>query len=330
MNDSKLREILLKYEKRRDNDDYALQKRKQEVYDKIPKIKEIDEEISKTGLKLAKAVLLDPKKREQLVIESKSKMDNLKKQKEEILYSYGIPLDYLELKYYCDSCKDKGFLSNGEKCNCLKQEIINEAYKMSNLDRLLNKENFSNFDISIFSSKKSENSNISPRENILNILSICEKFVMEFENDNGENLLFYGTTGLGKTFMCNCIAKELLDKGYVVIYQTSFKILDILENYKFKKSDDRINAENYKNLFECDLLIIDDLGTEVTNSFTNSELFNIVNSRLVEGKKTIISTNLSPMEIGKVYTQRTLSRILDSFRIIKFIGNDLRWENKVK
>lgn len=330
MNDSKLRQILLKYERRRDNNDYALQRRKQEVYDKIPEIKKIDEEISKTGLKLTRAVLLDPKKREQLVLESKNNMDSLKKQKEEILSQYGIPLEYLELKYYCDSCKDKGFLSNGEKCNCLKQEIINEAYKMSNLDRLLNKENFSNFDISIFSNAKSENSTISPRENILTILSICENFVLQFENDNEENLLFYGTTGLGKTFMCNCIAKELLDKGFVVIYQTSFKILDILESYKFKKGNDIINEENYKNLFECDLLIIDDLGTEVTNSFTNSELFNIVNSRLVEGKKTIISTNLSPMEIGKVYTQRTLSRILDSFRVIKFVGNDLRWESKIK
>lgn len=330
MNDSKLRQILLKYERRRDNNDYALQRRKQEVYDKIPEIKKIDEEISKTGLKLTRAVLLDPKKREQLVLESKNNMDSLKKQKEEILSQYGIPLEYLELKYYCDSCKDKGFLSNGEKCNCLKQEIINEAYKMSNLDRLLNKENFSNFDVSIFSNAKSENSTISPRENILTILSICENFVLQFENDNEENLLFYGTTGLGKTFMCNCIAKELLDKGFVVIYQTSFKILDILESYKFKKGNDIINEENYKNLFECDLLIIDDLGTEVTNSFTNSELFNIVNSRLVEGKKTIISTNLSPMEIGKVYTQRTLSRILDSFRVIKFVGNDLRWESKIK
>lgn len=330
MNDSKLRQILLKYERRRDNNDYALQRRKQEVYDKIPEIKKIDEEISKTGLKLTRAVLLDPKKREQLVLESKNNMDSLKKQKEEILSQYEIPLEYLELKYYCDSCKDKGFLSNGEKCNCLKQEIINEAYKMSNLDRLLNKENFSNFDISIFSNAKSENSTISPRENILTILSICENFVLQFENDNEENLLFYGTTGLGKTFMCNCIAKELLDKGFVVIYQTSFKILDILESYKFKKGNDIINEENYKNLFECDLLIIDDLGTEVTNSFTNSELFNIVNSRLVEGKKTIISTNLSPMEIGKVYTQRTLSRILDSFRVIKFVGNDLRWESKIK
>lgn len=329
MKDSKLREILLKYERRRDNDEFALQNRKKEVYDKIPKIKEIDEEISKAGLKLAKAVLLDPKKREQVVNESKSTMENLKKEKEELLNQYGIPLDYLDIKYFCNSCKDKGFLSSGEKCNCLKQEIINEAYKMSNLDRILNKENFSNFDISIFSSEKSESSNISPRENILNILSICEKFVLDFEKDNEENLIFHGTTGLGKTFMCNCIAKELLDKGYVVIYQTSFKILDIIENYKFRKGNDIISEENYKNLFECDLLIIDDLGTEVTNSFTNSEIFNIVNSRLVEGKKTIISTNLSPMEIGKIYTQRTLSRILDSFRIVKFIGNDLRWESKV-
>ncbi|MDX5707380.1 DnaA/Hda family protein [Clostridioides difficile] len=139
--------------------------------------------------------------------------------------------------------------------------------------------------------------------------------------------MFYGSTGLGKTYMCNCIAKELLDKGNVVIYQTSFRILDILEDYKFRRdTNNQISENNYKNLFDCDLLIIDDLGTELNNSFTSGEIFNIVNTRLVAGKKIIISTNLTPSQIGNTYTQRTLSRILDKFRILEFTGDDLRWE----
>ncbi|WGX76260.1 ATP-binding protein [Paraclostridium bifermentans] len=151
---------------------------------------------------------------------------------------------------------------------------------------------------------------------------------MNFDKDNDENMLFYGDTGLGKSFMCNCVAKELLDKGYLVIYQTAFKMFEIIEEYKFKNSDDHITKDNYNNLFDCDLLIIDDLGTELTNSFTNSELFNILNTRLLSGKKTIISTNLSPMQLGDIYAQRIFSRIFDRFRMVKFIGNDLRWEQK--
>ena len=140
--------------------------------------------------------------------------------------------------------------------------------------------------------------------------------------------MFYGDTGLGKTFMCNCIAKSLLDKGHLVIYQTAFKMFEIIEDYKFKNADSHISKENYENLFDCDLLIIDDLGTELTNSFTNSELFNILNTRLLSGKKTIISTNLSPMQLGSNYAQRIFSRLFDRFKMVKFIGKDLRWESK--
>lgn len=327
MNEDKIRKILAKYANKRDKNEQLLEHRKNEVYNRIPEIKSIDDEISKIGLNLAKTVLLNPKSKDEIVNESKDTIESLKLRKEELLVKNNISLDYLEIKFQCDSCKDKGFLPNGEKCSCLKQEIVNEAYKMSNLDRILSQENFSNFNLNIFSPKKSPDGEISPRENMLNNLSICENFVHDFKIDNNENLLFYGSTGLGKTYMCNCIAKELLDKGNVVIYQTSFRILDILEDYKFRRDpNNQISEENYKNLFDCDLLIIDDLGTELNNSFTSGEIFNIVNTRLVAGKKIIISTNLTPSQIGNTYTQRILSRILDKFRILEFTGDDLRWE----
>ncbi len=302
-------------------------------------------------------------------------MAALKAKKESLLKQYKVPEWYLDLQYNCNTCKDRGFLKNGHKCNCLKQEIINDSYKMSNLSKVLDSQNFSTLDTSIFSKEKLPGSNISPYENILEIVSICELFIMDFNKDNGENLLFYGDTGLGKTFMCNCIAKELLDRGHLVIYQTAFKMFEIIEDYKFKNADSHISKDNYENLFDCDLLIIDDLGhlviyqtafkmfeiiedykfknadshiskdnyenlfdcdlliiddlgTELTNSFTNSELFNIINTRLLSGKKTIISTNLSPMQLGNDYAQRIFSRIFDRFKMVKFIGRDLRWENR--
>lgn len=327
MNKDKIRYILSTYEKKREYHESMLEERINAVNAKIPEIQKIDNEISKIGLRLTKAVLLNPSSRDEIVLKSKDEINELKLRKDTLLKANGVPYGYLELQHDCPNCKDTGFLPSGQKCKCFKQQIINEAYKMSNLNKVLSKENFANFNFDLFSSEKPEGANISPRENMLNIFSICEKFVLDFDKENDENLLFYGSTGLGKTYMCNCIAKDLLDRGYVVIYQTSFRILEIIEDYKFRKdSSNALTDENYKNLFDCDLLIIDDLGTELNNSFTSGEIFNLVNTRLVSGKKIIISTNLTPSQLGKTYTQRTLSRILDKFRLIKFIGNDLRWE----
>ncbi len=328
MRESTLRDILVSYERKRDKAESELEYRIKDVYSQIPEIKSIDDEVSKIGLELAKLVLLNPQDKDSIIAQSKDKMHELKLKKEELLNRYNVPNGYLDLQHSCNVCKDKGFLQNGHKCNCLKQEIINEAYKMSNLSRMLENQNFNNINTNIFSDEIFEDSNISPRQNFLQIVSTCESFVFNFDRDNDENLLFYGDTGLGKTFMCNCIAKSLLDRGYLVIYQTAFKMFEIIEDYKFKNSENHISKDNYDNLFNCDLLIIDDLGTELTNSFTNSELFNILNTRLLTGKKTIISTNLSPMQLGSNYAQRIFSRIFDRFKMVKFIGNDLRWENK--
>ena len=328
MRESTLREILVSYERKRDKAESELEYRIKDVYSQIPEIKSIDNEVNKIGLELAKLVLLNPQDKDSIIAQSRDKMKELKLKKEVLLNRYNVPPGYLDIQYSCNVCKDKGFLKNGHKCNCLKQEIINEAYKMSNLSRMLENQNFNNIDTTIFSDELFEDSNISPRQNFLQIVSVCESFVLNFDRDNDENLLFYGDTGLGKTFMCNCIAKSLLDKGNLVIYQTAFKMFEIIEDYKFKNNENHISKDNYDNLFDCDLLIIDDLGTELTNSFTNSELFNILNTRLLTGKKTIISTNLSPMQLGSNYAQRIFSRIFDRFKMVKFIGNDLRWENK--
>ena len=197
---------------------------------------------------------------------------------------------------------------------------------MSNIENVLLRENFSNFNIDIFSDEKFQGESLTPKENMMDILGISEGFIHNFHINNGENLLFYGTTGLGKTYLCNCIAKALLDKGKIVVYQTAFTILDIIEKHRFNRGDQKLNDYKYNLLFDAELLIIDDLGTEVANTFTNAEIFNIVNTRILRGKKTIISTNLTPKEISETYTDRVFSRILDKFLALKFYGKDLRWE----
>ncbi|CCQ92857.1 Chromosomal replication initiator DnaA [[Clostridium] ultunense Esp] len=326
-----LRDILMEYEKKRDRAVYEQKLRTEKVYNKVPRIREIDRSILKTGLLMSKAVIENPKNYKENIKKVKKEIEKLKMEKAYILTENNIPLDYLDTYFECNECQDTGYLPNGDKCNCLKQVLISKAYGMSNIENVLKKENFQTFNINIFPDEPIEGERMTPRENMANITSICEGFVNNFDENNEENLLFYGSTGLGKTFMCNCIAKALLDKNKIVIYQTAFKILEIIEKRRFGRDLDRFNDWDYELLFQADLLIIDDLGTELSNAFTNAEIFNIVNTRLINNTKTIISTNLTPKEISETYTDRVFSRVLERFIPLRFFGPDLRyyrWEAK--
>lgn len=326
---SKLNEILREYSRKRDRAAADQKRRIEEIYKAIPRVKEIDSEIGKTGVLIAKSLLKNPDSYDESVAQIKEKMGRLKAEKAFLLTENNIPLENLEVAYECPHCEDKGYLKNGSKCRCLKQCLIRETYKMSNIENQLSAENFKTFDIEIFSDEPFEDEPLTPRQNMLKILNIAEGFCFNFDKPNGENLLFYGTTGLGKTFLCNCIAKSLLDKGKVVIYQTAFKIMETVEAHRFNRNDSSsFSREDYNMLFEADLLIIDDLGTELSNSFTNTEFFNIINSRLLKGNKTLISTNLSLTDIANTYTDRVFSRLFSQFEMLKFYGPDLRWEKK--
>lgn len=322
-----LKELTIEYERKRDNALRDQRVRKNKVYKKIPAIKRIDEEILQTGLSMSKYIIENPKTYKTSVDKAKKKIEELKMEKAYLMTESNIPADYMDIHYECEKCEDKGYLDNGNKCNCLKQSLVSRAYEMSNIENVLQKENFSNHSIDIFSDEPFEGETLTPRENMIDIVGIAEGFIHNFDENNGDNLLFYGTTGLGKTYLCNCIAKSLLDKRKIVVYQTAFTILEIIEKHRFNRGDQRLNDYKYNLLFEADLLVIDDLGTEVANTFTNAEIFNIVNTRILSGRKTIISTNLTPKEISETYTDRVFSRILDKFLPLKFYGKDLRWES---
>ncbi|QUH25174.1 ATP-binding protein [Serpentinicella alkaliphila] len=321
-----VKDIINNYERKRMANGRKKEIRIKEVYEKVPKIEEIDKEIRFTGISLSRSILMGQGNPDEIIENMKNKIEKLKQEKAILLTENNIPLNYLEDEYDCTQCHDKGYLSNGSKCSCFKQQLINYAFSMSNLSNILEKENFHTFDINVFSDEPYEEGLISPRENMLDILNVSEGFVFNFDNANEENLLFYGSTGLGKTFLINCISKALLNKGKMVIYQTAFKLIEILESIRFGEKSN--NNDKYNLIFDADLLVIDDLGTEMTNSFTNSELFNIINSRLLANKKTIISTNLSPKEIIERYDDRIFSRVFSKFTILHFYGHDLRWEVK--
>lgn len=311
--------ILKEYEVRRADSEREANNKIVEIYEKLPIIEEIDRLIKKTAIDASLKIIKGDD------VDISEELEELRCAKIAQLLNYGYPEDYLLPKRSCTKCGDTGFVDGGE-CACLKQRLASEYYKMSNLDKVLSKENFSTFDFEVFSDEEDPEEGISPRERMLLIFDAANEFIEEFEDEEVDNLLFYGATGLGKTFMLNCIAKSLLDSGYTVVYQTAYNIMGITEEYKFNKAENMREAKNkYDYLLEADLLIIDDLGTESTNTFTITELFNIISTRNLNKKKMLISTNLSPADIAKTYTDRILSRIVDRFKLLEFIGEDLRW-----
>ena len=324
-----INKILSEYEKIRDKSIKEYEERKREIYSFVPRIKEIEVAMAKISIAASKKIFENTENQAEILEEAENSIKRLQQEKAFLLTENNIPLVYMEIHYNCKFCKDTGFLKNGEKCSCFIQKMLNESYKMSNLNDVLGRENFDTFNLDLFSKAPFKEEALNPWENMKNILDTSLKFTRDFDKKY-ENLLFYGNTGLGKTFLCNSIAKELLDKGKIVVYQTSFKILEILEKKKFAKSENPIDDFSYDMLFSSDLLIIDDLGTEMNNSFTNSEIFNIINTRLLESKNMIISTNLTPIEIRKIYSDRISSRIFGNFKIINFFGPDIRWESKTK
>ena len=308
------------YEDLRRKNSEIHEKRMEEIYKKIPEIRQIDSLIRDIALRESMEQIKNPNQDRSL--EASEKIYNLKLKKMDFLEKKGYPRDYLEEIYTCKNCHDTGINEDDEKCHCLKKLIVSELYDRSSISYMLERENFDKFDLNVFSEKVYEKYQMSPRENMENILAISKNYIKTFHEKNDLNLLLWGPTGQGKTFLLNCIAKELIKEDVIVIYQTAYEILKTIEDRKFKN----INDDKYNLYFEADLLIVDDLGIEFVNSFTTSEIFNIINTRLLRGKKTLISTNLSPKELSETYTDRVFSRVFQKFVPIKFFGPDLRWQ----
>lgn len=319
MNSKHLDIILKDYEKNRLKAEYEAQDKKDEIYKKIPRIKQIDEELSSLGIQITKAIIKKDKDISILIDSLKQKSNNLKIEKKLLLDKYNYPSDYFEVKYACPNCKDTGYM-DFKKCSCFKQKLIDILYNQSNLKHILDKENFDTFVFDYYSVHKFENEPISPRKNMEHIFNGCINFVKNFDTAS-ENLFFYGSSGIGKTFLSNCIAKDLLDAGRLVIYQTASGLIELIKANNFESED---KSETIKDIYECELLIIDDLGTEYITNYSQMELFNIINQRLLSNKKIIISTNLSLDDIFKIYSERITSRIFGRFTICKFYGEDIR------
>lgn len=332
MSDQILKQLLKDYEKKRFAEETEFEHRKKLFYSNHPDLEKLNYELNNLAILISKSVLENNSKTKQL----KSDFNKLKIKKENLLKQLNINEEFFKPNYECNICNDTGYiLDNCNKsvlCNCIKQKLFNIKYNSANIGDL-EKENFSKFDISLYSSeinKEKFKANISPQKNIENIKNIAQKFIDNFDDVEEKNLLFIGNTGLGKTFLSNCIAYELLKKGKTVLYQSSSTMLDSIIDYKFGKQE---NSENiYNNILSVDLLIIDDLGTENINSLKFAELFNIINTRLLNQNKhitkTIISTNLNIDNLFKIYDERIVSRLVGYYNICRFFGDDIRFIKK--
>lgn len=333
MSNSILKDLLKEYDTKKINAEKKADLNKKLIFEKYPELEEIENKLNSIGIESAKAILSS--NNPNILSELNLNIQTLKNTKNELLKKYNISESDLLPNYDCKYCKDTGYITSDNStvmCTCLKQKLINSLYNKSNIYNL-DKENFNTFNINLYSeeiNKEKYKSDISPKENILKIKNIVTSFINNFDDLNEKNLLFTGNTGLGKTFLSNCIAKELINKGKIVIYQTAPVMLDSIIDYRFGKNN--ISDEYYNDLINCDLLIIDDLGTESINSLKFTELFNIINTRLLnqnnKSLKTIISTNLTLQNLFSNYDERIVSRIVGYYNICRFFGNDIRFNKK--
>lgn len=329
ISNTQYRDIMFQYDQTRMRNQRLLDARYEDLYAKFPELKEIHDTIVELSVIQARMELLNPEEAQNQKDNYLLKKKNLLARKAEILSENGYPADYLSPIYNCRKCQDTGYVDNNP-CTCFKQAKLQTLYENSNLGDILEHENFSHFNEEYYDDTTINNNlSITPRENIRRIREICMDFIENFDISY-ENILFYGPTGVGKTFLTHCIAKELLDSGHTVVYLTSLQLFDILEKSKFHKEETYLTDEQIAYLLDSDLLIIDDLGTELSNSFTASQLYYFIEERHINKRSTVISTNLSFSDIMERYSERILSRFTGYYDFKQIVGNDIRIQKAIQ
>lgn len=315
--------LIREYNRRQLNSQHLLDLHRKELYSKNARFSELDEIIASYSVEQAKK-LLDGDSH--AVEDLKNKLQQCIEEKNALIAMLGYSTDYLEPQYHCKDCKDTGYINN-QKCHCFKQAAIDLLYTQSNIRDILETENFDFFSYKYHSdSMINPTTGLSSLETIKRAVDECWRFINQFDV-KFSNLFFYGDTGIGKTFLSNCIAKELLNRTKSVIYFTAFQLFDIFAKSVFEKDSEF--QEMNQHIFDCDLLIIDDLGTELTNSFISTQFFLCINERILRKKSTIISTNLSIDSLIDIYSERTFSRISSNYTMIKLFGDDIRIKKKL-
>lgn len=282
LNNSQYNAIMRIYNQRQFQDKYEQDQRREEVYQKVPQIRQIEDEISSQAVRCARKLLDgDTNAKEEL----KQHIEDLREQKEVLLSAFGFPADYMEMHYACPECQDTGYV-DGRKCRCFKKEEIRLLYSQSNIEEVLLRENFDSFSYEYYDDRVViPEIQMTVADYMRQVHTWCKEYVENFEKKGG-NLIFTGSTGVGKTFLTNCIAKALIDQYQSVIYLSSNDLFDVFSKNKFHYDTEEEMKDMYQYILDCDLLIIDDLGTELNNTFVSSQLFYCINERLLRKKST--------------------------------------------
>ena len=280
----------------------------------VPEILEAEEKMSRAGLATIKAVGMGAADAKEYIQKLSEINLEAQAQRRLLLKSNGFPEDWLDVHYTCKKCEDKGFVS-GIMCGCFKELLKSIEYEKLCSKLPVGNCRFDNFKLDFYP----DGAGTSPKKRMESVLNYCKEYAADFSR-RSPSLLLYGKTGLGKTHLSLAIAGKAVEEGYGVIYSSAQNLFNKLEKDKFGKAD----ANTEETILDCDLLIIDDLGAEFTTQFTVSALYNIVNSRELEGKPTIISTNLLPEQLTKAYGERIASRILSNYVMLYFDGSDIR------
>lgn len=309
-------------ERRKDAED-EVEEHRAAFYRRCPAAERIETQLSSTAITAARAVLSGGNAREQL---TRLKQNNqmLQNRLKDLLISEGYTEDYLEPHYSCPDCQDKGYI-DGKMCACMKKLLREESYRRLNTLTPLSLSTFESFSLNYYPGIAEEGQKKSPRDVMEGVLTNCRRYAANF-SPSSPSLIMQGGTGLGKTHMSLAIANTVIQKGYGVIYCSVNNIINQLEREHFGRED----GDSGKSLLECDLLILDDLGTEFRTAFSSAEIYNLVNTRLMTQKPTIISTNLSIQELQERYTERFASRIMGNYVRVAFCGKDNRLQKLLK
>lgn len=302
-------------------------RRREHIYNKIPRTKELEKQISSCGIQAARAVIGGGDVVSQM---EKLRDMNLSLQNElnELLIQNGYDKDVFEPKYTCPKCKDTGYYDENGKtlvCSCLKQALIACACEELNRTAPLSLSTFDTFSLEYYDKADDPTIGISPYNQMSRILRYCQGYAEKFTKSS-ESILMKGATGLGKTHLSLAIANEVIKRGFGVIYVSAPSLMQRLEKQFFSKNDEEDSTINM--LLDCDLLIVDDLGTEFHGQFSISQMYNIFNSRMLANKPIIINTNLTMRELEKIYTERFVSRISGNAQKLDFLGKDIRIRKK--
>ena len=301
------------------------EQQKEEIYAAIPELRQIEQQLAETGRGVIAAVAARSGDVRQIVESLKQRSLTLQERRRRLLEEAGVPEDYLQPPYTCQKCHDQGYVNN-HRCSCM-EKLLRQLATQELGGAGLENFSFHNFSLEYYSEVPNENGTI-PRSYMANLKNYCQDYARCFDPKKSNSLLFVGGTGLGKTHLSLAIAREVIDKGYGVIYASVQNLMARLEEERFNSgyvsTDEEAELRYLSMVMETDLLILDDLGTEYLNQFISSTIYNLVNTRLLRNKATIISTNLLPGEIGKRYSDRLVSRLFGSYKTVNFIGKDIR------